>query len=535
MKFGRVATAEAEGALLAHSQRTESGVIRKGTRLSADQVAALRAAGIEEIVAAVLEPADMHEDEAARRIAEAVAGDNVRVERADTGRANLFAAAAGLVRVDAAAVDRLNAIDPAITLATLRPFERVAEGRMVGTVKIIPFAAPRDAVETAVERAPAALGVAPWQVRDVTAISTQLAALKPSVIDKTLRIFGQRLDAPGAEIVRDVRVPHETGALAEALSAAPGEVVVIFGASAVVDGEDVIPAAIRAAGGRVEHLGMPVDPGNLLVLGEQGGRVVIGAPGCARSPKPNGFDLVLDRVLAGIQVGREDIIGMGVGGLLEETAARPRPRRGTPSETAPKRPAAIVLAAGRSSRMGAQNKLLEDVGGMPMVRNAVTAALASRAAPVVVVTGHEAERVRAALGGLDVVFAHNGAFADGLSTSLRAGLAAIPPEADAALVLLGDMPMVEAAHCNRVLAGLSREGALIAMATDGGGRGNPVAWSARLFPELRATEGDAGGRALLSRYADNLVDVEIGEPAGTDADTPAALASVRARMERAPT
>lgn len=532
MKFGRVPLAEAEGALLAHSQRTDGGVIRKGTQLSAENIEALAAAGIEAVTAARLEPDDLHEDEAARLLAEAVAGPNVRVERADTGRANLYALRAGLVTVTKTAVDALNAVDPSITLATLSPFERVAEGRMVGTVKIIPFAAPAEKVAEAAALAPRALGVRPWRVRRVAAISTLLPALKASVVDKTLGIFRQRLEAPGAEIAADLRVPHDTEALAEAIAGAEGELVVVFGASAVVDGEDVIPAAIRASGGRIEHIGMPVDPGNLLVLGEQGGRMVIGAPGCARSPKANGFDFVLDRVLAGLPVKRDDIVQMGVGGLLEETAARPRPRRGELAEAAPQRPAAIVLAAGRSSRMGTSNKLTETVGDAPMVRHAVTAALASKADPVVVVTGHEAERVRAALAGLPVVFAHNAAYADGLSTSLRTGLAAIPADADAALVLLGDMPLVRAADCDSVLGGLARENALIAMATSGGGRGNPVAWSARLFPELRATEGDAGGRALMSRYADQLVDVEIGDAAGADADTPAALAEVRERFER---
>lgn len=528
MRFGDLPLEEADGAYLAHSQRTGSGVIRKGTRLGAAEIAALSAAGLTTVTAARLDPEDLHEDEAARLIAEKVAGPGLSVERADTGRANLYATLPGLVTVDKAAVDALNAVDPAITLATLPPFERVAARRMVGTVKIIPFAARRDSVAAAAALAPGALGVAPWRVRHVAAISTLLPALKPSVVDKTLRIFAQRLDAPGAEIAADVRVSHETEALAAAIRDAPGEVVVVFGASAVVDGEDVIPAAIRAAGGRIVHIGMPVDPGNLLVLGEERGRVVIGAPGCARSPKANGFDFVLDRVLAGIAVTRDDIVGMGVGGLLEETAARPRPRRGdVAAETAPRKPAALVLAAGRSTRMGEVNKLVAPVGGTPMVRHAVMAALGSAAEPVIVVTGHEAERVREALAGLPVTFAHNAAYADGLSTSLRAGLAALPADADAALVLLGDMPLVTAAHCDKVLAGLGRENALIAMATSGGDRGNPVAWSARLFPELRATEGDAGGRALMSRYADQRVDVEIGRPAGTDADTGAALETVR--------
>jgi molybdenum cofactor cytidylyltransferase len=245
----------------------------------------------------------------------------------------------------------------------------------------------------------------------------------------------------------------------------------------------------------------------------------------------NGFDWVLDRLLAGLEVTPADIMGMGVGGLLTDTAARPRPRRGPP-EGAPRNPAAVVLAAGRSSRMEGTNKLLEEVGGVPMVRRVAQAAAGSRADPVVVVTGHQSERVREALEGLPVTLVHNPDYADGLSTSLRAGLSALPGESDAALILLGDMPFIRPEDCDRVLAGLSEEGALVAISTADGRRGNPVAWSSRLFPELRATEGDAGGRTLMSRYADNVVNVEIGEAASTDADTPAALEAVRARAAK---
>ena len=141
---------------------------------------------------------------------------------------------------------------------------------------------------------------------------------------------------------------------------------------------------------------------------------MIGAPGCARSPKENGFDWVLMRLLAGLPVSRADITGMGVGGLLMEIVTRPQPR----TEPAPengRRVAAVVLAAGRSTRMGAINKLIAEIGGKPLVRIAAEQALASRAKPVIVVTGHERERVEAALAGLPVRFVHNPDYAEGLS------------------------------------------------------------------------------------------------------------------------
>ena len=171
----------------------------------------------------------------------------------------------------------------------------------------------------------------------------------------------------------------------------------------------MIPAAVEAVGGRIEHFGMPVDPGNLLLVGERRRAPVIGAPGCARSPKENGFDWILQRLLAGLPVGREDITGLGVGGLLMEIVTRPQPRD-EPVANRQQRIAAVVLAAGRSTRMGGANKLIAEIGGKPLVRIAVEHALASRARPVIVVTGHERERVEAALAGLDVRLVHNPGF-----------------------------------------------------------------------------------------------------------------------------
>jgi molybdenum cofactor cytidylyltransferase len=161
-------------------------------------------------------------------------------------------------------------------------------------------------------------------------VSTLLPGLKASVIAKTLRVLEARLEPSGATIGKEERVAHEEGSLAAAIErlAPHSEALVIFGASAITDRRDVIPRAIEASGGRVEHFGMPVDPGNLLLLAERAGKPIIGAPGCARSPKENGFDWVLDRILADVPITSADIKAMGVGGLLMEIASRPQPRLG---------------------------------------------------------------------------------------------------------------------------------------------------------------------------------------------------------------
>jgi molybdenum cofactor cytidylyltransferase len=279
---------------------------------------------------------------------------------------------------------------------------------------------------------------------------------------------------------------------------------------------------------------MPVDPGNLMLIGRLHGQAVIGAPGCARSPKENGFDWVLMRLLAGLPVSRADITGMGVGGLLMEIVTRPQPREEQAAEHG-RRVAAVLLAAGRSTRMGAVNKMLAEIGGKPLVRIAAEQALASRAKPVIVVTGHERERVEAVLNGLPIRFVHNPDYAEGLGTSLKAGIAAVPDDADGAIVCLGDMPQVDSGLIDKLLAAFDPErGALVVVPSIDGRRGNPVVWSRRFFHDLMGIHGDIGARFLIGSYSEAVVEVPVqGAAALTDVDTPESLSAVKTEIERA--
>jgi molybdenum cofactor cytidylyltransferase len=539
MKFGSVPVTEAEGGIAVHSIRKAGLVLKKGTLIGPSEAAALRAAGVGELVVARLEPGDVSEDQAAAEIAGAVAGEGVRVDRAFTGRANLFADEPGVLVVDKTAIDCLNLIDEAVTFATLSAFKPVVAGEMIGTVKIIPFAvagAVRDATVAVARTKAPLIRVAPYRIRKVGVVSTVLPGLATKVIEKTLTVTAERLKPAGAKIVAERRVAHEQAAIAKAIEEVlreGAEIVLVFGASAIADRRDAIPAAVAAIGGEVEHFGMPVDPGNLLLMGQVRGKPVLGAPGCARSPKENGFDWVLMRLLAGVAVPRETIAAMGVGGLLMEIVTRPQPR--DEPVVAGHNIAAVVLAAGRSTRMGGPNKLLAEIGGRSLVRIAVEQALASRAKPVIVVTGHERERVEAALKGLPVQFVHNPDFAVGLGGSVRTGIAAVPAAADGAIVCLGDMPQVDAALIDRLIAGFAPEqGALAVVPTIEGQRGNPVLWSRRFFPDLMAIEGDVGARNLINRYGEAVVEVPVtGKGALVDVDTPEALRGVKAAIEGA--
>lgn len=540
MTFGEEAVAEAVGAILAHSTRAGGRVLKKGRVLTREDVAALAAAGIARVTVARLETGDVGEDEAADRVADACLGPLVARSRAATGRVNFSAETAGLLLLDTARIDTLNRLDEAVTLATLPPFSVVQPRDLVATVKIIPFAVDRRIVAAAAaiaRQGKPLIEVRPFTGRKVGLVLTRLAGTKESVLEGTVEATRDRVAALGGELLPEERCGHDTAEVAAALERlrkAGARILLIAGASAVVDRRDVCPAAILRAGGEILHGGMPVDPGQLLYFGRIGAIPAVVLPGCARSPKLNGFDWVLQRLMADLPVGPKEIMGMGVGGLLKEIELRPLPRARAPDEDqgpAPKRGnriAAIVLAAGRSRRMAPLNKLLvKDASGRTMIARVIDNVLASRARPVVVVTGHEAEAVREALRGRDVVFAHNADYAQGLSSSLRTGVDALPPEVDGALVCLGDMPLVTAPMLDRLMAAFDPdEGRAIVMPTFRGKQGNPMLWGRRFFAAMRQVTGDVGARHLAGEHAEAVHEVEMADDAVMrDFDTTEALAA----------
>ncbi|AWN36014.1 molybdopterin-binding protein [Methylobacterium radiodurans] len=332
MRFGRVPVSEAAGLVTAHTVRAGGATLRKGRVVTPELARQFSEAGLGDLIAVRLEPGDVGEDAAARCLAERLGDRTLRVAEPFTGRCNLFADEAGVLLVERAAIDALNAVDEAVTAATLPPYRPVVAGEMVATVKVIPYAVAGDVLDRACAAVPEPpLRVAPYRLDRVGVVSTRLPGLKESTIDRTLEVLTERLAPTGARIVAEERVPHDSAAVAEALvrlAREGAELAIVFGASAIADRQDVIPAGIERAGGRVEHLGMPVDPGNLLLVGSLAAVPVIGAPGCARSPKENGFDWVLHRLLAGLAVTRADIVALGVGGLLTEIVSRPQPRAG---------------------------------------------------------------------------------------------------------------------------------------------------------------------------------------------------------------
>ncbi|MFY8092903.1 MAG: NTP transferase domain-containing protein [Niveispirillum sp.] len=529
MLFGPVAVADAEGAILAHGVHHADGRFPKGRVISTDDVATLTRSGIETITVARLESGDVGEDEAASRIAVRLAGPHLTISAAHTGRVNLFAAADGLALVEAATIHALNRVDEAVTVATVPPFTPVLKGQMLATIKIIPFAVS-DSIIANLEWMLAGAGpvsLAPWTGLSAGLVQTILPGTKPQVLDKSVSVTAARMAGIGGDLLGEVRVPHAVAPLTDALRTTGGDILLVIGASAITDRRDVIPAAIEAAGGKVLHFGMPVDPGNLLLLGTLDGRPVLGLPGCARSPKLNGVDWVLQRLGAGLTVDASAIMGLGVGGLLAEIAGRPLPRALATALPRAPRIHGLVLAGGFGRRMGdGGNKLLRQWRGQPLVRHVVQSAISAQLAGVTVATGYQEGDIRRVLEGLSIDFAHASDHGDGLSATLKAGLTALPDDIDGVMVLLGDMPRVTAAIINRMVAAFSpADDRAIILPTCGGQRGNPVLWDAAFIPDMLALTGDNGARTLVAAHAALVCEVAVEETGVLlDVDVPDDLA-----------
>lgn len=535
MIFGEFPLAECEGLLLAHSLRLPDRIMKKGRRLTGADFQVLAAAGIERVHGARLEAGDVDENAAAGAVAAALSGNGIAARTPHAGRCNLYATERGLVTVDADIIHRINRIDPAITVATLPQWSAVRGGAVVATVKVIPLAVNRARVDACIGAAGpgTALRRLPFLAQRAALIVTEQPNDPPRNYAASVSSSRRRLEDLGSHLGLVQRCAHRTSAVAAALReamAAGCSLILIAGTTVPKDRADTVPAAILAAGGEVVHFGMPVEPGNMLLLAQLGGVPVIILPGCARSRRSNGLDWILQRMMAGLPMGAEEIMGMGVGGLIrsppeveDEEKAEPAPARTPPG----RRVAALVLAAGSGLRMGGGNKLLREVGGVPMLRRVVNAALASRCSPVRVVTGYAAEEARACLAGLDVDYAHNPDYLTGMASSLRCGLASLPDQADAVLVLLADMPCIHGGHIDRLLAAFDPAQAKIVVPMKDGRRGNPVLWPRRFFAEMKAVEGDVGARELLRCHPGQIDTVAFDDDAiFADVDTPAALSEL---------
>lgn len=329
MRFGSVPLAEARGGILAHSMQLGGKRLRKGLLLGETELKALAEEGVRDVTVALLDAGDLHEDAAAEALARALVPDataaNLRLSAPFTGRVNILADGPGVVVLDGERLSALNDVNPMITLATVPQYQQMTEGGMVATVKIISYGVRETDLIRACALAQGALRLAPPVLRTAGLIITDIPGGPGRKGEKAI---ADRLAALQIDLVETRLIPHHEEVLAESIGTVAADMILILTGSATSDAYDVAPQGVRQAGGRVTRFGMPVDPGNLLFLGDHHGRPVIGLPGCARSPALNGADWVLSRLACGLEVSGADIAAMGVGGLLKEIPTRPMPRAG---------------------------------------------------------------------------------------------------------------------------------------------------------------------------------------------------------------
>jgi molybdenum cofactor cytidylyltransferase len=331
MKFGAVPLDEAAGKILAHKLFAPDGkrLFNKGRLLTEADVEVLRGLNLDSVTVGALAPTDLNENEAARRVGEAVAGAGARVTAPGVGRANLIATTTGPLRVNVPVLNRLNNIDEGITIATVRQHTLVHERQLLTLVKIIPFGVPAarvEDVEAIAREAHPVIAVRPLQPRSVALIVSGPDNAREKLLNEYCDPVQNRIVGLGSTLDNVAYVPHTVEGIAAAIREQSTDLILVAGISATIDHEDVIPSALAVAGGSVAHFGVPVDPGSLLMLGYLGERPVIGAPGCIKSPKTNVIDMILPRLLAGERLTRADLVAMGHGGLLEDISERPMPR-----------------------------------------------------------------------------------------------------------------------------------------------------------------------------------------------------------------
>ncbi|MDX1738432.1 MAG: molybdopterin-binding/glycosyltransferase family 2 protein [Alphaproteobacteria bacterium] len=518
------------GYISAHSIKSGNLAYKKGRRLSDTDLNALRQENISQVTVAILEQNDLHEDGAADFIASTINSPSIETTKAFTGRVNLIAKEAGILTFNPEKIIDFNLIDPAITIATLANYSHVEKGQMLATIKIIPFAATKQNCESAKSLLRNSLiELHPYQSKNVLFVQTTLNSTKKSVLQKTRKTLDERLAKSDSKVAYEIHVPHDQESLSYALKehAENYDLTIISGASAITDNDDVIPLALKMAGGRITQYGMPVDPGNLLMLGEISKKPIVAMPGCARSPKLNGFDWVLDRIMANIEVTARDIATMSVGGLLKEIPGRPQPRRQTYSRSLKPKISVILLAAGQSRRMGKENKLLSDFKGEALINHAIASIEGASPDELIIVTGHQHDLVSETIKTPNCKhkIVRNDDFADGISTSIKKGLENISPDSDAVLICLGDMPLIQTDHIRSLFAAFSEEdNRHICIPTFNGKWGNPVLIGKVLFTELMSLTGDMGAKPVILRNNDIVCEVDIGHQAVLiDTDTPEEL------------
>ena len=530
MKIKSLAPQDSIGAVLAQTYNLPGKVISKGTFVTNEFVGYFKTGNVKTILCAVPEEGDIHEDEAAEAISSAIDKNHIYADKASTGRVNFKSQSLCLVRYDRDFIKEVNLVDESIAFSIVEHNQLLAEGDLIATLKIIPFFMQKKYVDRVIKilAKDELFKIHSLKKKEVTLIQTCFEWQKKSIFTATSNVTKARLEALGCSLKKEKLINHDYDTLRAIIRSSvknEPEILLVSGATAITDRSDYIPKAILSEGGEIIQYGLAVDPGNLLLIGKVGNTTVIGMPGCARSPKLNGFDWVLQLLMADIPINREELADMGAGGLLMEIASRPLPR--ALAKSVSKRETkvmGVILAAGNSTRMGKDNKLLRNIGDAPLIRNTAIEMLKSDLDSCSIVLGYQSDKVADVIKDLNINLILNPLWKEGQASSLRAAINTLDSTYSDLLIMLGDLPGIKSSHINSIIEEhllTDNRKSKITIPSFKGQKGNPVIWGRSFFHDLSNLEGDVGGRALFSEHPAAINILEMDDPwVVEDADTP---------------
>ncbi len=521
---------ESLGSVIAQTYNLPGKTISKGTFVTSEIVDYFKEVDVQTILCAVPDNGDIHEDEAANIISNAIDRSHIYAESASTGRVNFKSQALCLVRYKRDLIKEVNLVDESIAFSIVEHNQLLAKNDLIATLKIIPFFTQKKYVDQVISILDKneLFKTHSLNKKEVSLIQTSFVWQKKSMFKATSNVTRNRLESLDCSLNEEKLIRHDYNVLRTEIrsSIESGiDILLISGASAIIDRSDYIPKAILSEGGEIIQYGLAVDPGNLLLVGKIAETTIIGMPGCARSPKLNGFDWVLQLLMADIPVVKEELAEMGAGGLLMEIASRPLPRALAKSvNKREKKIMGVILAAGNSRRMGKDNKLLKNIDGAPLIRNIALEITKSDLDSCSIVLGYQSDKVADVIKDLNINLILNPLWKEGQASSLKVALNSLTSSYSDLLVMLGDLPGIKSGHINRIIEEhLSSENrrSKITIPSFKGEKGNPVIWGKSFFHDLSNLEGDVGGRVLFDQHPAAINLIEMDDPGVvTDTDTP---------------
>nr|ADI18957.1 molybdopterin biosynthesis enzyme [uncultured Rhodobacterales bacterium HF0010_10C01] len=521
---------ESLGSVIAQTYNLPGKTISKGTFVTSEIVGYLKEGEVQNILCAVPDDGDIHEDEAANIISNAIDRSHIYIDTASTGRVNFKSRSLCLVRYKRDLIKKVNMVDESIAFSIVEHNQLLAKNDLIATLKIIPFFTQKKYVDQVLSILDKneLFKTHNLNKKEVSLIQTSFEWQKKSMFKATSNVTRNRLEALDCSLNEEKLISHDYNLLRSEIrsSIESGiDILLISGASAIIDRSDYIPKAILSEGGEITQYGLAVDPGNLLLVGKIAETIIIGMPGCARSPKLNGFDWVLQLLMADIPVDKEELAEMGAGGLLMEIASRPLPRALSKSvNKREKKIMGVILAAGNSTRMGKDNKLLKNIDGAPLIRKIALEITKSDLDGCSIVLGYQSDKVADVIKDLNINLILNPLWKEGQASSLKAALNSLTSSYSDLLIMLGDLPGIKSGHINRIIKEhLSSENrrSKITIPSFKGEKGNPVIWGRSFFHDLSNLEGDVGGRVLFGQHPAAINLIEMDDPAVvTDTDTP---------------